>query len=242
MLYRIVQGMVLFCSFSMSANSHAAMLLTWNTAGNTGLETTELSTSNLVGISASTLTLGSGITPTSNTNRFGGSSWFSTGNTAAGSTLAEAVSGDKYIEFIVAPTAGFNFSGTSFEFIWDRTATTGPSSVTLRSSLDGFASNLGSVTGIPAGGTTVVRTISLAGVANVVSATTFRLYGYAGTGAGGTGGFDTGNTTVTPNVVFNGSVALTPVPEASTLAFAAIGGVGVLARFRRRRKKLAAAK
>ena len=51
------------------------------------------------------LTLGVGITPAANGNRFGGSAFFDTGDTNP-TTLAESVAGNDYFQLIVTPTAG----------------------------------------------------------------------------------------------------------------------------------------
>src|SRR5690349_24998900 len=78
-----------------------AQLLQWNTFGNLGTETTEPSVANDVNIAGPVnLTLGAGVTAAANGNRFGGSNWFDTGNTVAGNTLAEAIAGNNYIQFI----------------------------------------------------------------------------------------------------------------------------------------------
>lgn len=165
-----------------------AQLLQWNTFGNTGLETTEPSVFNDANLSGVTnLTLGAGVTPVANGNRFGGNNWWNTGN-SVNSTLTEAIAGNDYIEFIVTPNVGFSFTPTSLDFIWDRSAT-GPSSVTLRSSADGFITDLGTVTGI-VNSVFATNTITISGLTALTTATTFRLYGYAATNIGGTGGFD----------------------------------------------------
>jgi len=189
-------------------------LLQWNTFGNAGTETTEPSVFNDVNLFSSNLTQGS-ITAAANGNRFGGSGWFNTGNTVAGNTLAEAVTGGDYIQFIVSPNSGFSFTPTSFDFIWDRSGT-GPSSATLRSSADGFVGNLGTVIGMISGGaaTTTTRTINITGLTNLTAATTFRLYGYGATVTGGTGGFDVASNVV--NVALNGSTASTSGPSITT--------------------------
>ncbi len=132
--------------FVLNSSSSYGQLLQWNTFGNTGTETTEGSVANDANVAAANLTQGT-ITAAGNANRFGGSNWFNTGNTVAGNTLAEAIAGNDYIQFTVTPNSGFSFTPTSFVFTWDRSGT-GPSSVTLRSSADGYASDLGSVTGI----------------------------------------------------------------------------------------------
>ena len=139
--------LVVFVILILPFNSWG-QLLQWNTFGNAGTETTEPSVFNNANISAANLTQGT-ITAAGNANRFGGSGWFNTGNTAGGNTLAEAVAGNDYIQFIVTPNTGFSFTPTSLTFSWDH-SNTGPSSVTLRSSVDGFIGNLGSVTGMAA--------------------------------------------------------------------------------------------
>lgn len=178
-----------------------AQLLQWNTFGNIGTETTEPSVANNANIAASNLTQGT-ITAAANGNRFGGSNWWNTGNTVAGNTISEAVAGNDYIEFIVTPNVGFTFTPTSFVFNWDKSGT-GPQNVVLRSSVDSYVANIGTVAPTAAIGTS--NTITISGLTNLNSATTFRLYGYGATGTGGTGGFDIGSNVV--NVVLNGTTA-----------------------------------
>ncbi|HMU47756.1 MAG TPA: T9SS type A sorting domain-containing protein [Chitinophagaceae bacterium] len=182
----------------------SAQLLQWNTFGNAGTETAEPSVFNDANISSSNLTLGSGVTPAANGNRFGGNNWFNTGNTNP-NTLAEAVTGNDYIQFIVTPNPGFSFTPTSFVFSWDHSGT-GPASVTLRSSVDGYTADLGSVTAMPAS-ISSGNTITISGLTNLTTATTFRLYGYSATATTGTGGFDIATDVV--NVQLNGTTAST---------------------------------
>ena len=195
----------------------AASLLEWNTVGNLGTETTEPSTLNAVNISGTNLTLGAGVSPAANTNRFGGSNWYDTGD-ASPPTLANSLSGNDYIQFIVTPASGYSFSATGFHFIWDHSAT-GPTLMTLRSSADAYATDLASGSSIPAmPSTNPVFTDLSFSLTNIAVATTFRLYGY-GTGtsaatAAGVAGFDTINGSITPNVILDGTV--TAVPEPST--------------------------
>ena len=193
-------------------SSTVVTLLTWNTNGNAGTETTESSTSN-TNVASSTLSLGAGVTAASNSNRFGGSNWFKTGNTNP-SLLSEAITANSYIEFIVTPTTGYSITPTSFEFIWDFSGS-GPSSVALRSSADNYATNLGTVTGMTAS-TSLFKTLSIAGLSNITSATTFRLYGYAATATGGTGGFDCASSQ--NNVLLKGTVFCTTPSQSSVIS------------------------
>ncbi|MFT3845002.1 MAG: lamin tail domain-containing protein [Lacibacter sp.] len=192
----------LFALLFFSLNFTNAQLLQWNTFGNTGAETTEPSVFNDPNISAANLSQGT-ITAAANGNRFGGSGWFNTGNTTGGNTLSEAVAGNDYIQFVVTPNAGFSFTPTSFVFVWDRSGT-GPSGVTLRSSADGFASDLGTITGIVSSAF-ATNTITISGLSGLTTATTFRLYGYGASATGGTGGFDINSNVV--NVQLNGTTA-----------------------------------
>ncbi|MFN0279963.1 MAG: cohesin domain-containing protein [Pyrinomonadaceae bacterium] len=188
-------------------------ILTWNTFGNLGTETTEPSTTNDANLSATSLTQGT-ITAAANGNRFGGNNWFDTGDTNP-TTLAESIAGNDYIQFIVTPNAGFSFTPTSFVFSWDRSGT-GPSSVTLRSSADSFSTDLGTVTGIVTGAF-ATNTITISGLTNLSTATTFRLYGYGATATGGTGGFDIG--TNVDNVFLNGTTQSLASPTPTPFAF-----------------------
>jgi hypothetical protein len=218
------------------AGVNAQVLLGWNTFGNLGTETSESSVLNDPLLSTSNLTLGSGVTAAANGNRFGGSGWFDTGNTASGNTLAEAIAGNSFIEFVVTPTAGNQFTATSFQFYWDRSGT-GPQSVTLRSSFDSFASDLGTASGLTQGGTFTLSTISISGLTDVSAATTFRLYGTGATATAGTGGFDSQLTPVdistSPNVVLIGTTSV--IPEPSTWALIGLGSAFMLWSIRRRR-------
>lgn len=143
----IVRCIVVFVLLSVSEKSWG-QLIQWNTFGNLGTETFEPSAFNNANLTSSNLTFGAGVTPSANGNRFGGNAWFDVGNTNP-TTLAESVADNDYIQFIVTPNGGAVFTPTSFVFNWERSST-GPSSVTIRSSVDGFTTDLGTITGLPA--------------------------------------------------------------------------------------------
>jgi hypothetical protein len=207
-----------------------ATLVEWNTFGNLGTETIEPSVSNDTNLAATNLTLGAGVDPAANGNRFGGDSWFDTGDSPT-PTLAQAIAGNDYIEFIVSPNSGFSFTPTSLVFSWE-SSNTGPDSVTLRSSFDSFSTDLGSVLGMTGLSS---HTLTIAGLSNVSTATTFRLYGHdvevGPATAVGTAGFDT--TTNAVNVVLNGTTAAIPEPGAIVFGGLVCGVIGLVAVGRR---------
>jgi hypothetical protein len=218
-----------------ASHLHAASLLEWNTAGNAGTETTEPSTFAAVNIAAAPLTIGPGVNPAGNANRFGGSNWFDSGNSNP-QTLSESIAGNDFIQFVVTPNSGFGFTATGFNFIWDRSST-GPNSVALRSSADAFGSDLASATGLT---TTQTTFTNLSFSLTSTSATTFRLYGFGGTDTAGTAGFDTNSSTnPNPNVLLLGTVnalpAATPLPASAWSGLTALTLAATLLCLRSRR-------
>lgn len=214
------------------SSTRAQNILEWNTAvpANTGLETTENSTFNAVGVLPSNLTLGMGITAAANGNRFGGNAYFDTGDPSP-TDLPDAVSDNEYIEFNVTLSTGTSYTATGFNFIWDRSST-GASAVTLQYSTDGFATAgtfLASATGLAIGNTTVFTNLDFNHTSTAVT-TTYRLYGYGATGATGTGGFESTNLNANPNVIFEGTV----VPEPATVIGGLLGLCGLCWHQRRR--------
>ena len=151
---------------------------------------------------------GSGIVSANANNRYNASGWNS----------ASFDSSD-YFEFTITPKPSFEIDFTNFVYTGQASGS-GATSFAFRSSVDSFASNLGTPT---AGGTTI--SLSAISFQNVTSATTFRLYGWAASAAGGT--FSVNDFT------FNGSVSA--IPEPST--FAAVLGAAALAGVAARRRR-----
>ena len=178
-------------------------LVQWNTFGNSGNETTEASSGNDSNVGPSNLNYtGSSVTPAPNSNRFGGTNW----------TVGTTIDTNRYIQFTVTPNPGFTFTPTSFDFIWEFSGT-GPSSVAIRSSVDGYASNLGTLTGLTSS-SSIVRTIPITGLNELSTPVTFRVYGYNATQLTGTGGFDCGVST--NNVILKGFTTEAPAPSITT--------------------------
>lgn len=123
------------------------------------------------GITVSGISAGPGLGATSNTgNRYNAAGWDST---------SLVVTAD-YYQFTITPASGNKLNLSSFTYTGQASGS-GPGSTALRSSVDGYASNIGTTS---IGGTT----ISLTGAAyqNLTSAVTFRLYAWGASGSGGT--------------------------------------------------------
>jgi hypothetical protein len=136
-------------------------------------------------------------------------------NTASYNTVA--FDATAYINWILIPVASeIDFTNLTYS---SQASGSGPTSFAIRSSADGFATNI-AAPGATGG------TINLSGslYQNVTTAIEFRLYGWGASAAGGT--FSVNDFT------FNGTV--TPVPEPATLlGVLAVGGLA-WRRFRRR--------
>lgn len=151
-------------------------------------------------ISVSGIGRGSGITGTNANDRYTASGWNSTSFDAA-----------DYFEFVLTPNAGYSIKFNSFVYT-GQTSGTGPTSFAVRSSLDGFTSDIGTPNST---GTTIDLSSPI--YSNITSQITFRIYGWNASGSGGTFSINSfvfsGNvllasptiSTFTPTSAFNGS-------------------------------------
>lgn len=196
-LLLVVLLFVNFCSFGQ--------ILTFDFAGLTGSEATAVSNSNDANLTTSTISRGAGLTASGNTDRFNATDW-------AVTSIANAVTGNDYMEFTITPTVGYQFSVSSIVVNWQRSAT-GNTAIALRSSVDGYIANLDAQKAITdATNTTQVITFTFT-QANSTAAVTYRIYGYA-EATGGTGGPEgTGN-----DIIVNGTVtpAITGIESIAT--------------------------
>ena len=161
-------------------------------------------------ITASGIGQGSGISGKSGDNRYNTTGW----------TTAATLEATDYVTFTLDANDGYEINFDSFVYTGTASAS-GPTAFALRSSLDGFTSNIGSPT---ATGTTIVLTASQ--FQNLTTPVEFRLYGYDADG--GTGTFSINDYT------FNGAVEA--VPEPNTLALFGVGSLLMLASRHRTRK------
>jgi hypothetical protein len=116
-----------------------------------------------------------GVTAVTANDRYTGSNW----PTSASPDLG------KYFTFTLTSDAGYAIDFTSFAFSI-QTSAQGPNTIVVRSSIDGFASNIATYSYTT--GTTQAYTVSLTGAAyqNISSPVIFRIYGYNASGTGGT--------------------------------------------------------
>ncbi|MCF6131733.1 choice-of-anchor D domain-containing protein [Flavobacterium wongokense] len=148
-------------------------------------------------ITVSGIGRGSGIPGSNANNRYNSNGW-STG----------AIDLTDYYEFTLTPNGGYEINFVSF--VYTSTLSSGSPNFAFRSSVDGYASNIGTPT---AAGTTI--SLSAAAYQNVTSAITFRIYVY---------GMPLSTTTFSiDDFTFNGTVVTTapcstPTSQASAIS------------------------
>ena len=111
-----------------------AEIITFEFSALAGDEATATSNANDVNLNASTISRGSGLTANANAQRYNATNWAIT-------SIANAVSGNKYMEFTVSPKSGFQFNVSSIVAQWQRSGT-GNTKISLRSSADSYATDL----------------------------------------------------------------------------------------------------
>jgi hypothetical protein len=185
-------------------------ILTFNFDTLAGGEATANSNFNDPNLTASTISRGAGLTASANGGRFNATSWALT-------SIANAVTGNDYMEFTITPNVGYEFSVSSVVIRFQRSAT-GPSALVLRNSLDGYATNLDTQYAITDNTSTQTFTFTFS-QANTATAVTYRLYAYAeaGTGTGGPGDDVVNDDIVVNGVVTSTAPCTTPTSQASSI-------------------------
>lgn len=179
--------------------------------------------------------------PTTVVNAPGGTPAYST-------TAADAVANDRYFEFTVTPTSGNQVSLATLSFNYGAVTSTGAlpqagAPITpmfqVRSSVDNFSTSIGDTTAFVFGQSTSdvsksfsVSLSSLGGFSQLTTTTTFRIYGYFGTGTPGYG-----DSLRLDNVNLTGTVAAAvPEPSSAALGAGALALFGSVATIRRRKR------
>ena len=144
---------------------------------------------------------------------------------AVGGALNPATS--TYFEFTLTPTSGFAINATGLQ-LGSRATTSGPTTITLRSSVDGFVADLGIVT---QGADSTWRLLTMPGFNITGDAgvpVTFRIYGSGGTSAAG-GNWRVDDISLTATA--------TAIPEPGTYMLLGIGVLMCAQQFRKRNRK-----
>ena len=90
----------------VGAVSSYGQILTFDFATLAGSEATATSNSNDFNLGSSIISRGAGLTANANADRFSATNWALT-------SIANAVTGNKYMEFTITPNAGYQFSVSS---------------------------------------------------------------------------------------------------------------------------------
>lgn len=178
-------------------------ILTFEFSGLAGGELSATSNSNDPNIAISTITRGAGLTASANGERYNATNW-------ALSSIANAVSGNHYMEFTISPNAGCQFSISSI-FVQMQRSGTGPRGIALRSSADGFTTNLDTEYAIPDVTSTQTFTFTFSQSAISVP-TTYRIYMFA-EASGGSGGIGDG---AGNDIIVNGTTSCGTVNTITT--------------------------
>lgn len=158
-------------------------------------------------ITVSGIGRGPGIAGNNANDRYNANSW----NTVSIDT-------DAYFTFTLDANTGYEIDFTSLVYTGQASGT-GPTSFVVRSSIDGFTSNI-ATPGVGA-------TIDLSGAAfqNLTTPVTFRIYGFGASAATGTYSIN--------DFTFNGTVVSVPEPASYAMC---IGGVGMMFALIRRKR------
>jgi len=187
-------------------------ILTFEFSALAGNEVSATSNSNDANLTSSTITRGAGLTASTNGGRFNATNWALT-------SIANAVSGNNYMEFTITPNSGYQFNVSSIDVQWQRSAT-GNTAISLRSSLDSYATDLDAVKNVVDNTSTQTFTWTFT-QENSTTPVTYRLYSYAEAAAGSGGpGDGAGN-----DIIVNGAVsAVGGNPIAETPVFSPVAG------------------
>jgi hypothetical protein len=151
--------------------------VTYTFTGSPGNQVSEAVDSNPVGALFSDITRGPGIVPASGVDSMNSSGW----------TTGSSLDPNDYYEWTITPLAGFALDLTEFQINFQRSET-GPLSVDVRNSLDGFGAFRLLITVVDNTANHGVGVSSSAGLWDVVDITTpvtFRIYGFDAEDASG---------------------------------------------------------
>ena len=206
---RFLAPIVAIGAFAAANQAAAQDVLTFDFAALAGGEATAESNFNNAGLTSSTISRGSGLTASANAGRFNAANWALT-------SIENAVTGSKYMEFTITPNAGQKFTVTTIVVQWQRSGT-GNTAIALRSSVDSYAADIDGVKTVV--DNTSTQTFSwTVNQAESTAPVTYRFYSYAESTSGSGGpGDGVGNDIVVTGTV-NSSSATSPAITSSLVA------------------------
>lgn len=176
--------------------AHAITLIGWDIPTTTTTTTSVSAMTTATGVTAGSVTIGSGLTLSSNNSRWSASSYNQTAETAAALTAANT--GGDYWAFQFGASSGYNVTVNGIGSLQFGTSASGPKDWSLIYSTSGGSSfttynTIATFAGVTGGTVDVAPTFStaLAAAPIVIAENTtayFRIVGYGATGSGGTGG------------------------------------------------------
>jgi hypothetical protein len=143
----------------------------------------------------------SGVTGDTGNNRYNVTTWVT--NPTPNNTILP-INTSKCIEFTIAPNVGYKINFTDFIYTRQLSGTSETAKLTIRSSVDGYTSDIGTPLSIASGTVPTTLDLSSATYQNITSAITFRIYIYE---IGGNSPHL--RTFSVANISFNGSVVST---------------------------------
>lgn len=189
-------------------------ILTFEFSGLAGNEATANSNFNNAGLNTSTISRGAGLTASNNGGRFNATSW-------AIVSIANAVSGNNYMEFTITPNGSNQFSVSTIDIQLQRSSA-GNSALALRSSVDAYATDLDGEKAVIDNTTTQTFTFTI-NQTNSSAAVSYRLYSYAETAVGSGGpGDGIGN-----DITVNGTVSSSLNPSVTLSSPAQVSAANV---------------
>lgn len=226
---------VVALSLGMAPSAQAVIISGWDLTGDPGNQATEPASEQAGNITGSALTRGSGLGAAIGGSSFNSNGWDQVGGAAANDFIS--------FGFTVAP--GFSVDLDNLQ-IGTQSSGTGPGTLRLFSSVDGFTTPLTTFNQSP-GGNRVDSTIDLSSLTGLTGTIEFRLIEFGNTQADGVGTTAAAGTfrisefNGSQNVVFNGTV-VTPIPfETDAAAWGAVIALGLFGGLRVR-KQFAGAK
>jgi hypothetical protein len=184
---------------SINATTEPNALIRYSFTGAAGNELTFVADAQPTNATASVMSRGAGNSGSNNLNKFSASGFSTT-----------TIDLTDYFSFSVSPSVNYKTSLTKIELDLFRSGT-GPQTWALRSSLDNFAADLTTIDLSGVNSKTDNEIVLSSDFSDLTTAVEFRIYGFAATGAAGTGQID--------NVQVFGSVTALPPSSNTTVQF-----------------------